>query len=51
MPYLGNEPGAITDAFTQTFTGNGSTTNFTLQQSLWHRILRVIGARNGHKRS
>ena len=33
MPYLGNEPGAITDAFTQTFTGNGSTTNFTLQQA------------------
>ena len=32
MPYLGNEPGAITDAFTQTFTGDGSTTNFTLQQ-------------------
>ena len=32
MPYIGNEPGAITDAFTQTFTGNGSTTNFTLQQ-------------------
>ena len=33
MPYLGNEPGAITDAFTQTFTGDGSTTNFTLSQS------------------
>ena len=33
MPYLGNEPGAITDAFTQTFTGNGSTTNFTLSQA------------------
>ena len=32
MPYLGNEPGAITDAFTQTFTGDGSTTNFTLSQ-------------------
>jgi len=32
MPYLGNEPGAITDAFTQTFSGDGSTTNFTLQQ-------------------
>tara|TARA_B100001094_G_scaffold25398_1_gene21222 strand:- start:40 stop:1038 length:999 start_codon:yes stop_codon:yes gene_type:complete len=33
MPYLGNEPGAITDAFTQTFTGDGSTTAFTLSQS------------------
>lgn len=33
MPYLGNEPGAITDAFTQTFTGDASTTNFTLSQS------------------
>lgn len=33
MPYLGNEPGAITDAFTQTFTGDGSETNFTLSQS------------------
>ena len=33
MPYLGNEPGAITDAFTQTFTGDGSTTAFTLSQA------------------
>ena len=33
MPYLGNEPGAITDANVDTFTGNGSTTNFTLSQS------------------
>ena len=33
MPYLGNEPGAITDAFTQSFTGDASTTAFTLSQA------------------
>ena len=51
MPYLGNEPGAITDAFTQTFTGNGSTTNFTLQQASTTNavFVRVSGVmqRNG----
>jgi hypothetical protein len=33
MPYLGNEPGAITDAFTQSFTGDASTVAFTLSQA------------------
>ena len=51
MPYLGNEPGAITDATVDTFTGNGSTTNFTLSQSSDTNsvIVRVHGVvqRNG----
>ena len=51
MPYLGNEPGAITDANVDTFTGNGSTTNFTLSQSSDTNsvIVRVHGVvqRNG----
>ena len=33
MPYLGNDPGAITDAFTDTFTGDASETNFTLTRA------------------
>ena len=51
MPYLGNEPGAITDATVDTFTGNGSTTNFTLSQTSDTNsvIVRVHGVvqRNG----
>ena len=51
MPYLGNEPGAITDAFTQSFTGDASTTAFTLSQasttnSVFVRISGVM-QRNG----
>jgi len=51
MPYLGNEPGAITDAFTDTFTGDGSETAFTLTQasttnSVFVRIHGVM-QRNG----
>ena len=51
MPYLGNEPGAITDAFTQTFTGDGSETAFTLTtasttNSVFVRISGVM-QRNG----
>jgi len=33
MPYLGSDPGAITDAFTDTFTGDASDTTFTLTQA------------------
>jgi len=51
MPYLGNDPGAITDAFTDTFTGNASNTNFTLTRasttnSVFVRIHGVM-QRNG----
>ena len=51
MPYLGNEPGAITDAFTDTFSGNGSNTGFTLTRasttnSVFVRIHGVM-QRNG----
>ena len=51
MPYLGNEPGAITDAFTQSFTGDASETAFTLSQasttnSVFVRISGVM-QRNG----
>ena len=51
MPYLGSEPGAITDAFTDTFTGDGSETAFTLTQasttnSVFVRIHGVM-QRNG----
>ena len=51
MPYLGSEPGAITDAFTDTFTGDGSETAFTLTQaSTTHAVfVRIHGVmqRNG----
>ena len=51
MPYLGNDPGAITDAFTDTFTGDASETNFTLTRasttnSVFVRIHGVM-QRNG----
>ena len=51
MPYLGNDPGAITDAFTDTFTGDASETNFTLTRasttnSVFVRISGVM-QRNG----
>lgn len=51
MPYLGNDPGAITDAFTDTFSGNGSNTGFTLTRasttnSVFVRIHGVM-QRNG----
>jgi len=51
MPYLGNDPGAITDAFTQSFTGDASDTAFTLSQasttnSVFVRISGVM-QRNG----
>ena len=51
MPYLGNEPGAITDAFTDTFTGDASAVAFTLTQasttnSVFVRIHGVM-QRNG----
>ena len=51
MPYLGSEPGAITDAFTDTFTGDASETAFTLTQasttnSVFVRIHGVM-QRNG----
>jgi len=51
MPYIGNDPGAITDAFTQSFTGDASDTAFTLSQasttnSVFVRISGVM-QRNG----
>jgi len=51
MPYFGNEPGAITDAFTDTFTGDASAVAFTLTQasttnSVFVRIHGVM-QRNG----
>ena len=51
MPYLGSEPGAITDAFTDTFTGDGSETAFTLSgasttNAVFVRIHGVV-QRNG----
>ena len=51
MPYLGNDPGAITDAFTDTFSGDASETNFTLTRasttnSVFVRIHGVM-QRNG----
>jgi hypothetical protein len=51
MPYLGSDPGAITDAFTDTFTGDASDTTFTLTQvsttnAVFVRIHGVV-QRNG----